>query len=107
MKGQLSSCDEDEYNELSRSAQYCWWRSAAKFDECVKLKYEIPNVSTLTPRLKVLREMERLALIAPEGLNEVQAIFGCLQEESARKRRTFRQLLRFSWWVSRVLAKAH
>jgi len=72
MKGQLSSCDEDEYNELSRSAQYCWWRSAAKFDECVKLKYEIPNVSTLTPRLKVLREMERLALIAPEGLNEVR-----------------------------------
>lgn len=72
MRGQLSSssCEEDEY-ELSRSV-YCWWRSAANFDECVKLKYDLPNISILTPRLKVLREMERLALIAPEGLNELR-----------------------------------
>ncbi|XP_059438567.1 uncharacterized protein LOC132171300 [Corylus avellana] len=70
MKSQQSSTEEDEY-ELSRSV-HCWWRSAAKFDECVKLKYDLPNVSSLTPRLKVLKEMERLALIAPEGLNELR-----------------------------------
>ncbi|KAB1203247.1 hypothetical protein CJ030_MR8G022912 [Morella rubra] len=48
----------------------CWWRSAAKFEDCVKLKFDLPNISILTPRLKMLREMERLALVAPEGLNE-------------------------------------
>lgn len=70
MKNQLFSSDDDEH-ELSRSA-YCWWRSAADFDECAKLKYDLPDVSNLTPRLKVLREMERLALVAPEGLNELR-----------------------------------
>lgn len=70
MKSQLSSCDEDEYYS---SRMVChWWRSSAKFDECVKLKLDIPDVSRLTPRLRVLREMERLALIAPEGLNELR-----------------------------------
>jgi hypothetical protein len=70
MNSQQCSSEEDEY-ELSRSV-HCWWRSAAKFDECVKVKYDLPNVSSLTPRLKVLKEMERLALIAPEGLNELR-----------------------------------
>ncbi|KAJ0112080.1 hypothetical protein Patl1_00926 [Pistacia atlantica] len=62
MKSQLSSCDEDEYYS-SRMVSH-WWRSAAKFDECVKLKLDLPDVSRLTPRLRLLREMERLALIA-------------------------------------------
>lgn len=70
MKNQLSSGEEDQYD--SSTLVYYWWRSAAKFDECVKLKLELPNVSSLTPRLRVLREMERLALIAPEGLNELR-----------------------------------
>ncbi|KAK2649580.1 hypothetical protein Ddye_017069 [Dipteronia dyeriana] len=70
MKSQLSCSEEDDY-ETSRRVSY-WWRSAAKFDECVKLKLDFPNVSSLTPRLRVLREMERLALIAPEGLNELR-----------------------------------
>lgn len=70
MTSQLFSLDEDEY-ELSRMV-HCWWRSASKFDECVKLKLDIPNVSSLTSRLKVLRELERLALVAPEGLNELR-----------------------------------
>ena len=54
-------------------ATHCWWRSAAKFDECGKMKSEAPqNLSKVTPRLKVLREMERLALVAPEGLDELR-----------------------------------
>lgn len=70
MKSQLSSSDEDEY-QLSRMV-YCWWRSAAKFDECVRLKLDVPNIASLTPKLRVLRELERLALIAHEGLNELR-----------------------------------
>ncbi|KAG6645008.1 hypothetical protein I3843_08G089100 [Carya illinoinensis] len=72
MKSRLSSFDEEEdENGLSKMVHY-WWRSAAEFDECVKLKFDLPNVSSLTPRLKVLREMERLALVAPDGLNELR-----------------------------------
>ncbi|KAG7970982.1 hypothetical protein I3843_07G112200 [Carya illinoinensis] len=71
MKSQLYCCDEEDENEVSRTV-HCWWRSAAKFDECLKLKLDLPNISSLTPRLKVLREMERLALIASEGLNELR-----------------------------------
>ncbi|KAL9435590.1 hypothetical protein AB3S75_021794 [Citrus x aurantiifolia] len=73
MKSQLSCGEVDEYDPSG--LVYCWWRSAAKFDECVKLKLDLPNVSTLTPRLRVLREMERLALIAPDGLNELRHKF--------------------------------
>ncbi|XP_059625624.1 uncharacterized protein LOC132268796 [Cornus florida] len=59
--------------EDSDSPPYCWWRSAAKFEECAVLKLEMPkNLSKITPRLKVLRELERLALIAPEGLDELR-----------------------------------
>ncbi|KAK9282301.1 hypothetical protein L1049_005215 [Liquidambar formosana] len=71
MKNRLSLSDEDEEFEPSKSV-YCWWRRAAKFDESVKLKVELPNISTLTPRLKVLRELERLALVAVEGLDELR-----------------------------------
>ncbi|KAL5560959.1 hypothetical protein UlMin_030706 [Ulmus minor] len=71
MKTKLCSSDEQEYELSSALAPYCWWRSAAKFDECVKLKVDLPNVSGLTPRLRVLRELERLALVAPEGLHEL------------------------------------
>jgi len=70
MKSQLSSNDEDEC-QLSRLG-YCWWRSAAKFDECVRLKLDLPHIASLTPRLRVLKELERLALIAHEGLNELR-----------------------------------
>lgn len=73
MKSQLSCGEVDEYD--SSGLVYYWWRSAAKFDECVKLKLDLPSLSTLTPRLRVLREMERLALIAPAGLNELRHKF--------------------------------
>ena len=70
MKSQVSFVDEDDC-ESCRLA-YCWWRTAAKFDECAKLKLDFPDVSILTPRLRLLRELERLALIAPDGLNELR-----------------------------------
>ncbi|CAK9145191.1 unnamed protein product [Ilex paraguariensis] len=70
MKDQLPIADEDEHN--SSEAAWCWWRSAAKFEELAKFKLEMPNLSKITPRIKVLREMERLALIAPEGLDELR-----------------------------------
>ncbi|EEF47309.1 uncharacterized protein LOC8265163 [Ricinus communis] len=70
MKNQLSSSDEDDYPP-SRML-YCWWRSTAKFEECARLKLGLPNISSLTPRIRVLRELERLALISHEGLNELR-----------------------------------
>ncbi|MBA0846414.1 hypothetical protein Goshw_001565 [Gossypium schwendimanii] len=70
MKSQVAFTDEDDC-ESCRLA-YCWWRTATKFDECAKLKLDFPDVSILTPRLRLLRELERLALIAPDGLNELR-----------------------------------
>ncbi|KAJ6401007.1 hypothetical protein OIU84_016426 [Salix udensis] len=70
MKSQLSSNEEDEC-QLSRQG-YCWWRSAAKFDECARLKLDLPHIANLTPRLRVLKELERLALFAHEGLSELR-----------------------------------
>lgn len=71
MKSQLSRVD-DENDCESCSLAYFWWRTAAKFDECAKLKLDFPDVSILTPRLRLLRELERLAFIAPDGLNELR-----------------------------------
>ncbi|XP_055811881.1 uncharacterized protein LOC129881797 [Solanum dulcamara] len=56
----------------SRAIHY-WWRSATKFDECVKFKFEkMQNLSKMTPILKVLREMERLHLMSTESLDELR-----------------------------------
>ncbi|KAF5745899.1 hypothetical protein HS088_TW06G00064 [Tripterygium wilfordii] len=70
MKSQISFSDEEEF--VSSKMVCCWWRSAARFEEFVKQKLEPPGISGLTPRTRVLREMERLALIADDGLNEVR-----------------------------------
>ncbi|XWS46587.1 hypothetical protein CRYUN_Cryun14cG0081100 [Craigia yunnanensis] len=70
MKSQVSCIDEDDC-ELCILAYY-WWRTTAKFDECAKLKLDFPDVPILTPTLKLLREVERLALIAPDGLNKLR-----------------------------------
>ncbi|XP_050377690.1 uncharacterized protein LOC126794937 [Argentina anserina] len=68
----VSSDDEkiiisDESSRVISSIEpYCWWRSAAEYDEYVKLKFEggLPDVSRLTPRIRVFKELERLALVA-------------------------------------------
>lgn len=71
MKNKLFSSDDDEY-ESSRLASSCWWRSDPKFDEYVNLKLDFSKSEGLTPRLRVLRELERLALVCVEGLNELR-----------------------------------
>ncbi|XP_022757917.1 uncharacterized protein LOC111305026 [Durio zibethinus] len=70
MKSQVSCVDEEDCESCRLAC--CWWRTAAKFDECAKLKLYFPDVSILTPRLRLLRELERWALIAPDGLNELR-----------------------------------
>ena len=42
------------------------------YDECASLKLDLPNIVEITPRLKVLKELGRLALIAQEGINELR-----------------------------------
>ncbi|KAH7836377.1 hypothetical protein Vadar_000517 [Vaccinium darrowii] len=112
MIGQLlSSNQENNVYESQPMAGHCWWRSAAKFDECANLG--IQNLSKVTPRLKVLREMERLALVALEGLDELrQKLFnyrcgdfwvptgGIKKEEMI-----FLLLTPFCWWVFIMLAR--
>lgn len=70
MKTQLSSSEEDEY-ESSRLV-YCWWRTGAEFDNFMRMKLNLLSVSTLSPRFRLFRELERLAVIAPDGLNEIR-----------------------------------
>lgn len=66
-----SSTEDQESDPLISSCP--WWRSAREFkDNDHRLGPRLADLSNLTPRLKVLREMERLALIAPEGLNELR-----------------------------------
>ncbi|GLU16789.1 hypothetical protein SLE2022_332030 [Rubroshorea leprosula] len=69
MKSQEPCVDEDESDSES---VYCWWRAAAKFDECARIRFDLPNVSSLTPRIRLFRELERLALIASDGLHELR-----------------------------------
>ncbi|KAF8376828.1 hypothetical protein HHK36_031494 [Tetracentron sinense] len=70
MRNQLSLSDEDE-NDSSNSV-FCWWKTAEEFKERGNLKLDLSNLSNLTPTVKVLREMERLALVAPEGLDDLR-----------------------------------
>ncbi|XP_060182065.1 uncharacterized protein LOC132611696 [Lycium barbarum] len=60
-----------QHDEESK-AMYYWWRSSAKFDECVKFKFDMSNLSKMTPILKVLRELERLYLMSTESLDELR-----------------------------------
>ncbi|KAL2459689.1 P-loop containing nucleoside triphosphate hydrolase superfamily protein [Forsythia ovata] len=70
MRNQLSFSDEDQ-DELQKSA-ICWWRRPEEFDENGHFKIDISNFSNLTPRIKALREMERLAFVAVEGLEDLR-----------------------------------
>ncbi|XAR58396.1 hypothetical protein NMG60_11013780 [Bertholletia excelsa] len=72
MKDQLHL--DFDYEPAAQMGQHCWWRSAVKFDECARLKTEAPTELSkiVTPRVRVLRELERLALVAPEGLDELR-----------------------------------
>lgn len=61
----------DDSDEEARSA-CSWWKSAAELDY-VKLRlFENSNASKISPRIRLLRELERLALLASESLNEIR-----------------------------------
>ncbi|KAF9607195.1 hypothetical protein IFM89_033402 [Coptis chinensis] len=66
MRNQPSLSQEDENESV-----FCWWRSAEEFRDG-HLDVDLSKLSSLTPRLKVLREMERLALVANEGLDDLR-----------------------------------
>lgn len=77
MKSQLppsSDEDEDYGRASSAAAAYCWWRSTVAFDEyCASETKVPPNVTSLSGPVRVLREMERLALVsAGDGLGELR-----------------------------------
>ncbi|KAH6831949.1 hypothetical protein C2S53_018194 [Perilla frutescens var. hirtella] len=68
MKNRSFLQDEDQ-NGVPKPA-FCWWKMLEEFDEHGNFKVEISDISSLTPRVKVLREMERLALVSVEGLDD-------------------------------------
>ncbi|OWM88082.1 hypothetical protein CDL15_Pgr016655 [Punica granatum] len=66
---------EDDDTDLTTSP-FCWWRS---LEELSSGKWSRQGLTPdhgsllgLTSRLRVLREMERLALVAPKGLDELR-----------------------------------
>lgn len=56
-----------ENKDAGIGSSLCWWRRVEEFDENGNFKVEISDIS---PRIKVLREMERLALVSVEGLDD-------------------------------------
>lgn len=70
MRNQAYLNQEDETD--SSSPAFCWWRSVSEFKDSCQLSVDLSKLSNLTPRLKVLREMERLALVANEGLDDLR-----------------------------------
>ncbi|XP_059664318.1 uncharacterized protein LOC132310109 [Cornus florida] len=71
MKDIQTSLNSEE--DTTTVVDHRWWRSAAKFEECANFnKLEIPNMSKITPRLKLLREMERLVSLGEEVLDQLR-----------------------------------
>lgn len=66
-------CDEGESSEGDESTEFCWWRTCATPEEMSSLKVTcISDVGSLTPRLKVMRDMERLTMVVSEGLDDLR-----------------------------------
>ncbi|CAI9119022.1 OLC1v1020671C1 [Oldenlandia corymbosa var. corymbosa] len=67
--------DDDQIDQSPKPISW-WWRKAPEFDpENGHLKADhdlFTDLTKLTPRLRLLREMERLALVAPEGLDDLR-----------------------------------
>ncbi|GFZ13930.1 hypothetical protein Acr_24g0001200 [Actinidia rufa] len=70
MKNQIPFGEQDQADQPPAST-LCWWRTAAESGRH-KVGEEFSDLSGLTPRLKVIRELERLALVAPEGLDDLR-----------------------------------
>ncbi|MQM15669.1 hypothetical protein Taro_048618 [Colocasia esculenta] len=70
---------EDESSPAGKQHLFCywWWRLAPEFDERGRpdrrlYPSTVEEVSALTPRLRVLKEMERLAAVAQDSLDELR-----------------------------------
>ncbi|XP_031484649.1 uncharacterized protein LOC116253835 [Nymphaea colorata] len=61
-----------EPEDDSGNGLYCWWRSASEFQGTGRLDIDISRAAEAGPRMRVLREMERLAMVAPEGLDDLR-----------------------------------
>ncbi|CAA6661979.1 unnamed protein product [Spirodela intermedia] len=73
--------EEDESAATAAAKQhlfcYWWWRSAPEFDDHGRpderlYPTTVAEVSTLSPRLRVLKEMERLALVSHDSLDDLR-----------------------------------
>lgn len=72
MRNQNSFTVEDQ-DESQSSSVFYWWKTGTNLvDEIEHLKVDLSDISKLTPRLKLLREMERLALISQEGVDDLR-----------------------------------
>lgn len=71
MRNKYSS-DEDSEESKNSIFQYWWRTSDADAKENSHFKLNISDISKLTPRLKLCRELERLALISQEGLDDLR-----------------------------------
>ncbi|KAK1291866.1 hypothetical protein QJS10_CPB17g01192 [Acorus calamus] len=60
---------DGEDSPLSTTSLYCWWRSASESDDP---PLSPPPSTGPSPRLKVVRELERLSLIAHESLDDLR-----------------------------------
>lgn len=76
--GNVTCSEEDESAALRQhNFCYCWWRSAPEFDERGRPDDRLypttaAAVSALAPRLRVLKEMERLALVSHDSLDDLR-----------------------------------
>ena len=68
---QMKKMRRSLHSSSSRSA-FCWWRTAQEFQDHARLKLDLHTLSHLTPRRRLLRELERLALVADQGLDELR-----------------------------------
>ncbi|KAM3345281.1 putative protein isoform X1 [Capsicum galapagoense] len=68
----FSSDEEQSNNDLLPKTRSLWWRTKNDFDENGHFKVDISDLSNITPRIKILREMERLAFISTEGLEDLR-----------------------------------
>lgn len=71
MRNKYSS-DEDSEESKNSIFQHWWRTSDADAKENSHFKLNISDISKLTPRLKLCRELERLALISQEGLDDLR-----------------------------------
>lgn len=75
--GNVTSEDESAPAGKQHLFCYCWWRSAPEFDDRGRpdgrlYPATVEEVSALSPRLRVLKEMERLAAVAHDSLDDLR-----------------------------------